>query len=92
MSRKESKQYKKQMNQNKSLIEKRKELFETELLGKTTSAGRIYRKILQQDKEAVENLNTLIWEFGFSSDKHENIEIKRELQEEVNKIFWKVKI
>jgi hypothetical protein len=36
-----------------NLSEKRKELFEKELIGKITSAGRIYRIILEQDKEFI---------------------------------------
>jgi len=34
-----------------NLRKKREELFETELVGKTINAGRIFRKIIAQDRE-----------------------------------------
>ncbi len=44
------------MKKEFNLNSKRKELFEQELLGKITSAGRIYRKIIAQDKEFIKKL------------------------------------
>ena len=46
---------KQKANQNSgfNLNKKRKELFEKELLGKITSAGRIYRMIIAQDKDFI---------------------------------------
>ena len=43
-----------------NLSEERRKLFEKELLGKITSAGRIYRKIIEQDKEFIEEQEKLI--------------------------------
>ena len=39
-----------------NLRKERRKLFETELLGKITSAGRIYRKIIFQDEEFIKRL------------------------------------
>jgi len=36
-----------------NLRKKREELFETELVGKTINAGRIFRKIIAQDREFI---------------------------------------
>lgn len=44
------------MTKEFNLKQLRRELFEEELLGKLTGAGRIYRKIIAQDKEFIKRL------------------------------------
>jgi len=46
------------MEKEFNLRKEREKLFEEELLGKGTSAGRIYRKIRQGDKEFIKRLLT----------------------------------
>ena len=40
-------------NKEFNLRKKREELFETELVGKTINTGRIFRKIIAQDREFI---------------------------------------
>ena len=51
-----------------NLLKERRKLFEQELLGKITSAGRIYRKIMAQDEEFIYRLIEVAeendWEVG----------------------------
>ena len=51
----------------KTLLAQRRELFSEELLGKVTNAGRIYRKIISQDKEFIRLLNS------FAEKKREDL-------------------
>ena len=56
--------------ESNSLNSKRKELFEQELLGKITSAGRIYRKIIAQDRDFIQKF--LKWASGEPNYKRIN--------------------
>jgi len=54
-------------NKEFNLRKKREELFETELIGKTINAGRIFRKIIAQDREFIRLLKEEL-KTGYMSD------------------------
>jgi len=51
-----------------NLRKKREELFETELVGKTINAGRIFLKIIAQDREFLRLLKELSTKNEFGND------------------------
>ena len=64
-----------------NLKQKRRQLFEQELLGKITSAGRIYRKIIAQDEEFIKRFSERINRFGFRADARANEVIRKQVLE-----------
>jgi len=49
------------MKREFNLKQKRRKLFEQELLGKITSAGRIHRKIIRDDEEYINIIKEWCW-------------------------------
>lgn len=62
-----------------NLIEERKKLFEEELIGEIASAGRIYRKIRQKDREFIKILKEASenndWEVAIDDGKEDGFRI-----------------